>query len=252
MTKADCVLSTPRTDSSLHRPMFPPPRADSGNALPAQPAIGLPENQTLTSEFAKPSGGLSRRLMLVGLATVPSSLPVAAAPLSMPDDRRLIELEEMIMAEHRLATQHDDEIWRLSEIWHTASARLSVALRDVAASEGRLPTEEERDAIWKHVGEMPECNEHNRLAKLGEPHFARLETLTKEMWTIPAHTSRGRSAKLNVLLTTVMGSTWRDVDEDVDYDARLARQLLLEFAGEEVSTPWNERFAAKPVIGGQS
>jgi hypothetical protein len=60
MTEADRVHSTPRTDSSLHRPTFPPV-ADSVHAFPAQTAIGQPEGQTLTSDSGKPAGGLSRR-----------------------------------------------------------------------------------------------------------------------------------------------------------------------------------------------
>jgi hypothetical protein len=169
---------------------------------------------------------------------------------STPDDRRLVELEEIIMAEHRLATQHDDEIWRLQAVWKNEYSRLLNELHVVAASEFRLATEQEREAVWEKVKELSEANEQSRLSGLVEPHWARTQALTEEMWAIPAQTSRGRSAKLKVLLVTVMPGTWLDPDTDVNYDEGLARQLLLEFAGHEAAKPWKEQFAA--LDGGQA
>jgi hypothetical protein len=58
--------------------MFPPV-ADSVHAFLVQPAIGQPESETLASESREPAGGLSRRLMLAGLAMLPAALPAAAA-----------------------------------------------------------------------------------------------------------------------------------------------------------------------------
>jgi hypothetical protein len=67
------------TTMTIDRPMFPPV-ADSVHAFPAQPATRQPESETLTADSLKPVGGLSRRLMLAGLAAVgiPTSARVAA------------------------------------------------------------------------------------------------------------------------------------------------------------------------------
>jgi hypothetical protein len=63
MIEADRVLSTPRTDSSLQEPMFPP---------------------ALTSESRKPAGGMSRRHMLAGLAVLPAVGAVSSAAVAKP------------------------------------------------------------------------------------------------------------------------------------------------------------------------
>lgn len=179
--------------------------------------------------------------MLVSTAAIST----AAIAIPAPDDHRLIELEEMIMAEHEKATAHDDELHRLHEIWSLEYRRLSAGMYIVAAAERRQPTDDERDAISQKISDMPECAEHTRLNDLTRPHWDCIDVLTKEMWPIPAHTSQGRKAKLNVLLNTVMGSReWLETDKDSDYDIRLFRQLLLEFAGEEAAAPWKEHFAS--------
>ena len=184
--------------------------------------------------------------VLVSTAAVAAAVPTAAFPIAAkPDqsDARLIELEQVIMTEYAKATEHDDEIDRLSAISAEEYCRLAKALYVVAASEIRCPTKEEKDAIWDKVYGISEFDDESRLKKLCEPHWKRVDTLTNEMWAIPAKTSRGRNAKLNVLLTTIMSDTWLACDEDVDYDAEQARKLLLEFAGDEVSEPWTARFA---------
>jgi len=57
---------------------------------------------------------------------------------------------------------------------------------------------------------MPESKEHTRLVTLGEPFFARMDVLIKQIFEIPAHTADGRRAKVTVLLTCVMGSEWTE------------------------------------------
>jgi hypothetical protein len=64
---------------TIERPMFPP-RAESVDSFSIQPSIGQPESIKLTSEPKRPVSGLSRRLMLAGLAILPAGLPAAAAP----------------------------------------------------------------------------------------------------------------------------------------------------------------------------
>jgi hypothetical protein len=37
---------------------------------------------------------------------------------------------------------------------------------------------------------MPECREHDRLVKLQDEPYARMDTLVKEMFATPAHTHK--------------------------------------------------------------
>jgi hypothetical protein len=68
---------------TIERPMFPP-RTESVDSFSAQPAIGQPESQTLTSESRKPAKGLSRRAALAGLAVLPAAIPATAAASADP------------------------------------------------------------------------------------------------------------------------------------------------------------------------
>jgi hypothetical protein len=81
MIEADRVLSTPPLNSSsIHNANSPPEaRAESVDSLAHQPATGQPESRNLTGESGKPAKGLSRRLMLGGLAILPAVLPAVAA-----------------------------------------------------------------------------------------------------------------------------------------------------------------------------
>ena len=79
MTQADSVLSTPPINTSPIQEANPPPeaRAESVDSFSLQPGIGQPESQKLTSESGKVAEGLSRRLLLAGLALLPAGLPAA-------------------------------------------------------------------------------------------------------------------------------------------------------------------------------
>jgi hypothetical protein len=72
MAKADLVLSTPPMRTSLIQDANRPPeaRGDSVDSFSPQPAIG---QRTSPNASTKPSGGLSRRHMLAGLAVLPTS-----------------------------------------------------------------------------------------------------------------------------------------------------------------------------------
>jgi hypothetical protein len=64
--------------------MFPP-RAESVDSFSHLPSIGQPESENLASESGKPAKGLSRRLMLGGLAILPAALPaVVGIPATDP------------------------------------------------------------------------------------------------------------------------------------------------------------------------
>jgi hypothetical protein len=62
---------------TIERPMFPP-RAESVDSFLPQTAIGQPGNGCRVSESRKPAEGLSRRLVLAGVASA-AALPIAAA-----------------------------------------------------------------------------------------------------------------------------------------------------------------------------
>jgi hypothetical protein len=61
---------------TIERPMFPP-RADSVDSFSLQPAIGQRGNECRLSESRRPAEGLSRRVVLAGVASA-AALPIAA------------------------------------------------------------------------------------------------------------------------------------------------------------------------------
>jgi hypothetical protein len=130
--------------------------------------------------------------------------------------------------QYQLATSYHDEIWRLSDIWQAESRRLYEA-----------SSAQERFDL---VTAMRECIEHNRLCKLQDVHFGKMEDLVREMWAIPAQTPEGRRAKVLVALR-MLPDHWRAVDEETDYGIRETRQLLIEFVGGEPGKMLREQFA---------
>jgi hypothetical protein len=103
---------------------------------------------------------------------------------------------------------------------------------------GTYLTPQER---WDLVTKIPECVEHNRLCKLQDVHFGKMEDLVKQMWAIPAQTPEGRRAKVLVALR-MLPDRWRVVDEEADYGIRETRQLLIEFIGGEPGKVLREQF----------
>jgi hypothetical protein len=164
-----------------------------------------------------------------------------AAPL---DDAELLKLEEQIFEQYEGAHALDDEIHRVHAIWYDECKRLhDEATREIIA--GRTPlTSGQR---WGLVTAMPESKEHTRLVTLGEPFFARMDALIKQMFAIPARTADGRRAKTTVLLTCVMGSEWTQIDKDTDYDIEMARKLLIEFIGGEPGEMLRDQFRTAVV-----
>ena len=68
---------------TIDRPMFPP-RAESEGSSSLQPVIGQPRSGYRVSEFRRPADGLSRRLVLAGVASA-AALPVTGCwPQSQP------------------------------------------------------------------------------------------------------------------------------------------------------------------------
>ena len=62
---------------TIERPMFPP-RAESVDSFSLQPAIGQPASGCRVSESRRPGEGLSRRLVLTGVASA-AAFPLAGA-----------------------------------------------------------------------------------------------------------------------------------------------------------------------------
>jgi hypothetical protein len=160
--------------------------------------------------------------------------PALASP---PDDSALLALEEQIFEQYWAATAYDDEIIRLSEIWTAESKRLYAA----SLWEGSPLTTQER---WDLVNAMPEAIEHNRLCRLQDPFYAKMDALIREMQATPAHTAEGRRAKVQVLLVCILGSEWTQVNEQTDYHEQVARDLLIEFVGGEPGKMLREQFTS--------
>jgi hypothetical protein len=110
------------------------------------------------------------------------------------------------------------------------------------AREGRRTlTPDER---WALVGEMPECKEHSRLAKLQEPFDGRMEVLIKQMWQLPARTAEGRRAKAMVLLFCVLGPDWQQSDAETDYAERHAHLSAVSQVSGSASSSWGHSATA--------
>jgi hypothetical protein len=172
---------------------------------------------------------------VAAVAVIPKSI---AAPL---DDSVLLQLEEQIFEQYEAAHANDDDLYKVHVIWRDEFSRLeNEALKEQLAGRPTLTSKER----WELVKAMPESKEHNRLVTLGEPFFARMDVLIKQMFAIPAHTADGRRAKVTVLLTCIMPHEWRtENDKDADYDIEMARKLLIEFVGGEPGEMLRDQFA---------
>ncbi len=186
---------------------------------------------------------LSRRRFITVAAAASAVSAGALAVAAMPsaaqgslDDSALVKLEEQIFELHEAAHTFDTELIRLSEIWIAENKRLHDEVCD-----GRSTlTARER---WDLVTAMPEAKEHDRLVKLQDVPFGRMNDLITQMFAMPAHTSEGRRAKVTVLLVCIMGQDWTQVDEQTDYPERTARNLLIEFIGGEPGEQLRDQFA---------
>jgi hypothetical protein len=184
-----------------------------------------------------------RRFLTVSAAASVASvgtLAVAAMPpggleACAQDDGALLALEEKFFEQHELAHSCDDEIRRLSAIWHAEANRLW----EQSLSGHCTLTEDER---WNLVGAMPECVESERLHALQTEHYNEIDAIIREMWATPAHTAEGRRAKVLVALN-LLPRAWRVPEEESDYGVREVRQLLREFVGGDAGEQLRKHFA---------
>jgi hypothetical protein len=107
---------------TIERPMFPP-RAESADSLSSHPAIGQREGECRVSESRKPAEGLSRRVVLAGVASA-AALPIAGA---LPTS----------------AEATTDPIFAAIDVYRHAGAAC-------VAAEGNIP-EEAADRYWQAV-----------------------------------------------------------------------------------------------------
>jgi hypothetical protein len=185
----------------------------------------------------------TRRRDFLALAAAAATAVMAARPAlaSLPDDSALLAMEEQFFEQHELAHAHDDEIYRLGDIWQTESKRLYEEALAREVQSGEHPTPEER---WDLVVGMLEGVEHNRLCELQDVHYAKMDDLVKQMWVTPAQTPEGRRAKVLVALN-LLPSQWRAVDENADYGIRETRQLLIEFIGGDPGEQMRDQFGGR-------
>jgi hypothetical protein len=157
-------------------------------------------------------------------ALAAAAMPVHQACTASQDDSGLIKLEEQIFEQYWAAHAYDDELVRLCDIWIAENRRLADEVNEGRSALG--PQER-----WALVTAMPETKEHDRLVKLQDEPFARMNALIDQMFATPAHTPEGRRAKVLVLLRCIMGCDWCHVDAETDYPEQMARNLLIELIG---------------------
>ena len=170
---------------------------------------------------------------------IAAAVPVAAAAMAVPasgnDDARLLEMVERIFKLRDAIDEFDPEIERLQAVWGAEMIRLHE--ENLTGEHSRTPAE--RSAI---VAAMPECVEHNRLAKLQRPHLDAQEELIKQVLSTPALTPKGKQEKFFVLLNFIMPDEWREDDSRADYDIEQARNFMIELIGGEPAEQLRDQF----------
>jgi len=199
--------------------------AEHNAAVKAALLPAIPSRRLFLSQAAGLAAGGTTAL---ALATVSATADAAA------NDSALSKLEEEIFEQYEAAHAHDDEIYKVHEIWRDELIRQeSEPISSPLTSKQR----------WDLVTAMPESKEHTRLVTLGRPFFDRMNALIEQMFAIPAHTAEGRRAKVSVLLSCVMGKEWCLIDKDTDYDVEMTRNLLVEFIGGKPAEQLRDQFS---------
>jgi hypothetical protein len=70
-----------------------------------------------------------------------------------------------------------------------------------------------------------------------------MEVLIENMMFNPAQTSAGRAAKVDVLLSCLMGHDWVKPNDEAEYNIRTVRNLFLEFVGGAPAEELRKQFA---------
>jgi hypothetical protein len=191
----------------------------------------------VNSTSAPVASSRRRFLTVAAAASAVGAGSLAVAAKSAPDlpthligclpppqgDSELLQLEQTITEQRRLAQAYDPEIMRLSEIWEGELSRLEAEVN--AGRETRTTRER-----WDAIRAMPESAEHERLVKLQQPHWEAHDAAVELMFSTPASTPQGRAAKASVILG-LMAEYMMSDEEEGDYPLDLVRKLLIELGG---------------------
>ncbi|MDA9400520.1 hypothetical protein [Bradyrhizobium sp. CCBAU 45389] len=170
-----------------------------------------------------------------GAAAAP--LAATSALASSDDDGALLQLQEQVFEAWEAWHAHDDEIYGPCGLDKLRRAEYD-RLLEQEKERGSYISSRER---WDVVFQNPEVQRLDQLVVLSEQHFERMAALVEQMWSIPAKTEAGRSAKVEVLLTCVMD--WRDPDEAMDWRPLMARRLLIDLVGGKEAESFREIYA---------
>ena len=165
--------------------------------------------------------GQSRRRLLFGLAAIPAlTLPSAVAMATEGDDAEIIRLSE--------------EVIRLAEIADTIGNdridphydRFELHVKRMYLKSYGLTDAKEQETIdfERETGRDAAIQEQWAVDRQADAALER-------MMDIPCATPAGRAAKVRALLVHVLRTGWRGPAIDLDYDKKIARRLLGEFAG---------------------
>jgi hypothetical protein len=168
--------------------------------------------------------------LAINSAAIVAAPTIAVADPATNADNELLGLHGKIFELYEKAHEHDDDLGRLQDVWFGEYQRLVSS-----GSNERL--------AWVQVKQMPESAEHSRLAKLTAPFHEEIGRLITRMMSVPAQTEAAKAAKAEVLINCVMGSEWLETDADANWEVRMARNLLLEFVGNEFGEQLKRRFA---------
>jgi hypothetical protein len=150
---------------TIERPMFPP-RAESVDSLSPQAAIGQRESETLASESPKPVEGLSRRLLLGGVAALPAAavgIPAAASTINADAELIALGREFEILVDSyyvarepwaRAMVQRNDELderFGDSLYRNRASSEINAAEEEIDARVGLREVSDRLSAIWEEM-----------------------------------------------------------------------------------------------------
>jgi hypothetical protein len=202
------------------------------------PRYGAEPKQVPAISKAQAGGQCVTRRTLMNIAVNSAALvaaPISASAYKDSDDTVLLDLVAQFWAADERATEYDEQIEPLFDVWNTEWARLRDE-RDAGTSS--LSQKE----IFEMVKQLPESREHNRLVKLTQPHHDEAARLLRKIWEMPTSTIKGRSEKFNILISYIWPHDWLKPDGIPDMEVQMTRDLLCEMIGGKESESWRQIF----------
>lgn len=161
---------------------------------------------------------------IAGAAIASQSTALPALAQENPD-AEIIRLSDRILELRDQADVIDEE-----SIWPFEPRCVEIA------EAGRYTTgRAEHQAIWDEICKHRRDTGMEAAAEEQGVLFDEADVLIKKLWSIPAKTEEGRQAKVWALFRHVMPADWFESDRDAEWEIQMARKLLLEFAGMDVS-----------------